>query len=231
MTEAGEQQRRRIRSFVRREGRLTPAQAYALEHLWPRYGLEALGAPLDPGAEFGRDAPCVLEIGFGDGEALLRSAVETPDSDFLGIEVHRPGVGRLLRRLEELGLDNVRVFCADATEVLAQRIPPGTLDAVRLFFPDPWPKKRHHKRRIVQPAFVQQVHSRLRTGGAFHMATDWEAYALHMLEVMRTAEGFANTAPDGGFVPRPSQRPLTKFEQRGRSRGHGVWDLLFRRID
>lgn len=223
------EQRRRIRSFVRREGRLTPGQARALERLWPRYGLDAEGAPLDLDALFGRAAPRVLEIGFGDGEALVHMAAAAAQQDFLGIEVHRPGVGRLLRRLEELGLDNVRVFCADATEVLATRIPPAALDAVHLFFPDPWPKKRHHKRRIVQPAFVQVLRGRLRIGGLFHMATDWEEYAAHMLEVMSAAEGFSNTAPEGGYVARPPQRPLTKFEARGHARGHGVWDLVFRR--
>ena len=220
---------RRIRSFVRREGRLTPGQQRALEVLWPRFGIEAEAGLLDLDAVFGRHAPRVLEIGFGNGESLLQMALAAPEQDFLGIEVHRPGVGRLLHRIEEEQITNIRVMCTDAVEVLERQLPPDSLDRVLLFFPDPWHKKRHHKRRILQPAFAERVRSRLKPGGLFHMATDWENYAEHMLAVMSAVPGYRNTADDGAYVPRPDYRPLTKFEQRGQRLGHGVWDLIFER--
>jgi len=215
---------------VRREGRLTPGQQRALDRLWPRYGVDYAETPLDFDALFGRAAPRVLEIGFGNGESLAGIAAEHPEQDFIGIEVHRPGVGHLLRELEALGIDNVRVIAHDGVEVLNNQIPDASLDAVYLFFPDPWPKKRHHKRRIVQPDFVQRLRRKLKVGGVFHLATDWEDYAGHMLAVMRGAEGFANLAADGAYSPRPDHRPVTKFEQRGQRLGHGVWDLLFERV-
>ncbi|WP_297527334.1 tRNA (guanosine(46)-N7)-methyltransferase TrmB [Thiohalobacter sp.] len=218
---------RRVRSFVRREGRLTRSQARALETLLPRWGLADGDAPLDLDALFGRSAPRTLEIGFGNGESLARMAAASPDQDFLGIEVHRPGVGHLLLEIERLGLGNVRVLCADAVEVLEKRIQDETLDWVLLFFPDPWPKKRHHKRRILQPAFIDLVGRKLRPGGRFHMATDWEDYARQMLETMDAAPGFRNTAGRGRFAPGPGDRPETKFERRGRRLGHGVWDLVY----
>lgn len=221
---------RTIRSFIRRQGRLTPAQQRALDILFPQFGIESGSGLLDFSALYGRTAPRILEIGFGNGDSLAAIAQAHPENDYLGIEVHTPGVGHLLLKIEELALNNVRVMCDDAVEVLTQRIPPDSLDAIYLFFADPWPKKRHHKRRIVQTEFVQLLRRRLKVGGIFHMATDWENYAQHMLEVMRAAEGFRNTAASGEYVPRPDYRPLTKFEQRGQRLGHGVWDLIFERI-
>lgn len=223
--------RRRIRSYVRREGRITPSQARALRELWPRYGIECQAEALDLDVAFGRSCTGqrVLEVGFGNGEVLAHLAGEYPQNDYLGIEVHRPGVGHLLLEIEKRNLANVRVICHDAVEVLTQCLPAASLDQVLLFFPDPWPKKRHHKRRIVQPDFVELVAGRLRPGGLFHLATDWENYAEQMLSVMQQSRDFQNAAPDGEFAARPSSRPVTKFERRGRRLGHGVWDLLFRR--
>ena len=198
---------RRIRSFVRREGRLTGAQQRALDSLWPRYGVDYREQVLDLEALFGRHAPCTLEIGFGDGRALAAMAERHPEWNFLGIEVHRPGVGGLLLRIEELELANVRVICHDAVEVLAHDIPDAALDAVQVFFPDPWPKKRHHKRRLIQAEFVQLIRRKLRLGGRLHLATDWEHYAAHMMDVMSAAEGFRNAAGVGVYVARPENRP------------------------
>ena len=221
---------RRIRSFVRREGRLTPGQQRAMDELFPRFGIEEGNNVLDLDALFGRRAPRILEIGFGNGESLAEIAKSHPGNDYIGIEVHRPGVGHLLIRIEELGLTNVRVVCADAVEVLQRQVPDGALDALYLFFPDPWHKKRHHKRRQVQPEWAQLVRRKLKLGGRLHMATDWENYAGQMLEVLSHAEGFSNTSPDGSFVPKPDYRPETKFERRGQRLGHGVWDLVFEKI-
>ncbi len=221
---------RRIRSFVRREGRLTSGQQRALDALWPRFGLEADGTPLDLDAAFGRHAARVLEIGFGNGESLAEMAAGAPYTDFIGIEVHRPGVGHLLMRIEAQGLTNVRVMCADAVEVLEHQIPDGTLARVQLFFPDPWHKRRHHKRRIVQPGFVALLARKLAHGGHLHFATDWQNYAEHMLEVLKASPDLGNAAPPGeDYCPRPPYRPLTKFEARGQRLGHGVWDLIFER--
>lgn len=220
---------RTVRSFVRRQGRITAAQERALAELWPRFGIEAGEALLDLDEVFGRKAPRVLEIGFGDGANLAAMAEAHPENDYLGIEVHRPGVGRLLMQVGEKGLTNVRVMCTDAVEVLTRQIPDGALDAVLLFFPDPWHKTRHHKRRIVQPGFVDLVRHKLVIGGRFYMATDWEDYARHMLDVMRAAPGFQNCSPQGDYIPRPDFRVLTKFERRGQRLGHGVWDLTFTR--
>ncbi len=220
---------RRIRSFVRREGRLTPGQQRAMDVLFPRFGLEPEDGPFELDAIFGRSAPRILEIGFGNGESLAEIARHHPENDYIGIEVHRPGVGHLLRKIEELGLSNLRVVCADAVEVLEHNIPDGSLDGLYLFFPDPWHKKRHHKRRQVQPEWAQLVRRKLRIGGKLHMATDWQEYAEHMLAVLSVAEGFSNTSPDGGYLPRPDYRPETKFERRGQRLGHGVWDLIFAR--
>ena len=221
--------RRGVRSFVVRAGRMTAAQERAWTELWPRYGVETADAPLDLPAIFGRAAPLTLEIGFGNGESLVALTAAHPERDFLGLEVHRPGVGHLMLRAEELGLTNVRAACRDAVEVLQLCIAPGSLDEVLLYFPDPWPKKRHHKRRIVQPEFVALVASRLREGGAFRMATDWQPYSEHMLEVASACAQLRNASPDGGFVPRPDSRPVTRFERRGQRLGHGVWDLAFTR--
>ena len=219
---------RPIRSFVRRLGRFTEGQRRAFEKHWAQYGVDNSDAPLDFAQWFGRAAPVVVEIGFGNGESLATMAAAAPEKNFLGIEVHRPGVGQLLNRLAGLGLTNVRVIEADATEVLARRVAPAALAAVQLFFPDPWPKKRHHKRRLVQPAFAELVRTRLAPGGVFHMATDWQDYAQQMMDVMSAAPGYENVAGAGRFDARGA-RPLTKFEQRGERLGHGVWDLRFRR--
>ncbi len=220
---------RRIRSFVRREGRLTRGQDRALQELWPVMGVEFRDEMLDLAKLFGREAPVVLEIGFGMGKSLVEMAAAAPEKNFIGIEVHRPGVGACLPSAQEAGITNLRLFCHDAVEVLGQMIPDQSIDTLQLFFPDPWHKSRHHKRRIVQPAFVQMLRPKLKIGGVFHMATDWENYAEHMVEVMSVAEGFANTVTDGVYAPRPDSLPLTKFEQRGHRLGHGVWDLLFAR--
>jgi tRNA (guanine-N7-)-methyltransferase len=221
--------RRAVRSFVVRAGRMTTAQERAWRELWPRYGLDTGGAPLDFAATFGREAPRTLEVGFGNGETLVALAAAHPDRDHLGIEVHRPGVGHLLLRMREFGLGNLRVICRDALEVLRECIPEASLDEVLVYFPDPWPKKRHHKRRIVQPQFVALVASRLRPGGVLRMATDWEPYAARMLVVAGACPLLVNESADGGYVERPQSRPVTRFERRGQRLGHGVWDLAFRR--
>ena len=218
-------QRRAVRSFVLRAGRMGPGQARALDNLGPRYLLPFAAAPLDLDAVFGRHAPVVLEIGFGMGDATAQMAKAAPHTDFLGVEVHLPGVGALLKRIGELDLRNVRVIRHDAVDVLEQMIAPGSLAGIHLFFPDPWHKARHHKRRIVQPAFVRLLASRLAPGGYVHVATDWEPYAAQMLEVLGAEPMLRNSA--GGYAPRPAHRPETKFERRGIGLGHGVRDLLF----
>lgn len=221
--------RRPIRSFVRREGRLTPAQRRALDNLLSRYGVLPGDDVLDFASLFGRRAPVHLEIGFGNGEALAAMAAAHPEQDYLGIEVHRPGVGALLRRLDADGIHNVRVLVTDASEVLERRIPDASLSAVYLFFPDPWPKKRHHKRRLVQPAFIERLRDKLQPGGTLHLATDEEDYARHMLAVLSQAPDFENLAGAGQFAVRSPVRPLTRFERRGQRLGHGIRDLVFRR--
>ncbi|QKJ88581.1 tRNA (guanine-N(7)-)-methyltransferase [Paramixta manurensis] len=221
---------RRIRSFVRRQGRLTKGQQAALDTLWPVMGVEYQPMPLDLATLFGRDGPVVLEIGFGMGASLVAMASGNPHQNFLGIEVHAPGVGACLSAAEEAGVSNLRVMCHDAVEVLENMIPDNSLRMVQLFFPDPWHKARHNKRRIVQLPFVELVLSKLKLGGVFHMATDWQAYAEHMLEVMNSVQGFKNLSENHDYVPRPESRPLTKFEQRGQRLGHGVWDLMFERV-
>jgi tRNA (guanine-N7-)-methyltransferase len=218
---------RPIRSFVLRTSRLSPAQRRACENLMPRYGVPFRDAPLDLAAVFGRTAPKILEIGFGMGETTARIAAAHPESDYLGIEVHTPGIGNLLQVLERDKVTNVRIVQHDAVEVLECMIAPGTLDGVHVFFPDPWPKKRHHKRRLLQPPFVALLARRLKRGGYVHAATDWEEYAAQMLEVLSAEPLLENTAE--GYAPRPEYRPLTKFEERGLKLGHGVWDLVFRR--
>jgi len=221
---------RTVRSFVKREGRLTKGQAAALERSWPTMGLTHQQGLLDLTQVFGREAPTVLEIGFGMGKSLVAMAAAAPEKNFIGIEVHRPGVGACLMEAETAGLTNLRVYEHDAVEVLRDCIADGALDTVQVFFPDPWHKKRHHKRRLIQPAFVEALRPKLALGGVLHLATDWENYAEHMLEVMSGAANWRNLAEDQGYIPRPSERPLTKFEQRGERLGHGVWDLKFSRI-
>jgi tRNA (guanine-N7-)-methyltransferase len=221
---------RTIRSFVRREGRLTPSQERAIDQLWPRYSLEQADAVLNLDKLFGRNAPKVLEIGFGNGASLAEMAQKQADHDFIGVEVHRPGVGQLLNAIEHMGLTNLRVECTDAVELLKQRFPSACLDRVQIYFPDPWHKKRHHKRRIIQPDFVKLLADRIKPGGYLHLATDWQHYADHMLEDISQNNDFVNCADAGqNYIPRPDYRPLTKFEQRGHRLGHGVWDLLFKR--
>lgn len=229
-SESSEKIMRKVRSYVRREGRLTVGQQRALDELWPQMGIEAEGAVLDFNAVFGRVAPVTLEIGFGMGDSLAEMALNAPEQDFIGIEVHRPGVGRLLAALEEQGSTNVRVFCHDAVEILEQRIPDASLDRVLLFFPDPWHKKRHNKRRIVQQPFLDMLRLKLKPGGIFHMATDWQDYAEWMMIEMNEAQGFENTLGPDQYSPRPDYRPITKFERRGQRLGHGVWDLLFKKV-
>jgi tRNA (guanine-N7-)-methyltransferase len=221
--------RRRIRSFVLRQGRMTEAQERAFAQHWARYGLEVDEAPRDYDAIFRRRADRVLEIGFGNGEALRHAARNEPDRDFIGIEVHRPGVGRVLNSLAGDGSDNVRVYCHDAVEVLAQDVADASLGEIRIYFPDPWPKKRHHKRRLVQPAFAALLAQKLVPGGLLHLATDWQAYAEHMWDVLDAVPALRNEAGARGWFPRPAWRPETHFEARGMKLGHGVWDLLYRR--
>jgi tRNA (guanine-N7-)-methyltransferase len=223
-------ERRPIRSFVMRAGRMTSGQTRALEELWPRYGVAYAAAPLDLDALFARAAPRTLEIGFGNGEHLARLAQAHPERDYLGIEVHRPGVGHLLMLAQTQDLTNIRVSDHDAVEVLNHQLPPESLDEVLVLFPDPWHKKRHHKRRLIQPPFVELVASRLKTGGVFRLATDWEEYATQMLEVLSGAPAlFTNLSAGGDWMPRPEERAPTRFEKRGARLGHGVWDLAFRR--
>ncbi len=221
---------RTIKSYVVRSGRMTPGQEKAFQENWSRFGIEADGQWLDFQALYGRNAPVILEIGFGMGDSLFEMAVAHPENNYLGIEVHKPGVGRLLGNIKKQALTNLKLMKFDALEVLTRQIPDESLSAVYLFFPDPWHKTRHHKRRIVQDDFIQLIRSKLALQGQFHMATDWQNYAQHMLEHMQRAEGFNNAAPDGTYIPRPDYRPMTKFEHRGKRLGHGVWDILFTKI-
>ncbi|MGH8706009.1 MAG: tRNA (guanosine(46)-N7)-methyltransferase TrmB [Burkholderiales bacterium] len=218
---------RPVRSYVLRQGRTTPAQRRALKELYPRFGIAFADAFLDFRREFGREAPVVLEIGSGMGETTAEIASANPGTDFIALEVHSPGVGSLLRKLETLELRNLRVIRHDAVEVLERMIADGSLAGIHLFFPDPWPKKRHHKRRLVQPAFAALAARKLVPGGTLHAATDWQDYAEQMLAVLAAEPLLENSAP--GFAARPALRPLTKFERRGLGLGHRVWDLLFRR--
>ncbi|MFN2288331.1 MAG: tRNA (guanosine(46)-N7)-methyltransferase TrmB [Chromatocurvus sp.] len=221
--------RRPIRSFVLRGGRMTDGQRRAFDRDWGRWGLDYSPQPLNLDDLFGPDSPRVLEIGFGMGQSLVEMAAADPQAYYIGIEVHRPGVGSLLHLVSEQGLTNLRVFCHDAVDILRDCIPASALDKVQIFFPDPWHKKRHHKRRLIQRDFVDLVVTRLRAGGTLHLATDWEPYARQMLEILSANPLLQNTSDDGTYVPRPESRPLTRFEQRGTRLGHGVRDLLFTR--
>ena len=220
---------RSVRSYVMRAGRITEAQQRALATLWPRFGVEFGLGPLDMDRLFGRSAPRSLEIGFGNGEHLLERALATPERDFIGVEVHRPGVGHLLLAAGKVELTNLRVIAHDAVDVLQYQIPAASLDEVQLLFPDPWPKARHHKRRLVQPDFARLVASRLRPGGRLHLATDWEPYADEMLQVLNACEALRNCAENGGFIDQVMLRSATRFELRGRRLGHRVRELLFAR--
>lgn len=223
--------RRSVRSFVLRQGRATAGQERALAQLWPKYGVEYSPARLDLQTLFGRAAPRMLEIGFGAGEALLEFATAHPEMDCIGIEVHRPGVGRLLLGAEAASLRNLRVICHDAVEVLQHQLAPGSIELAHIFFPDPWPKKRHHKRRLIQAPFVELLASTIAPGGTLRLATDWEPYAQQMREVIDASSMFVNVAADAGFVARSAERALTRFELRGQRLGHGVWDLEYRRTN
>ena len=218
---------RPIRSYVLRQGRTTPAQQRALDELFPRFGLPFAASPIDTREIFGREAPLVLEIGFGMGESSAAIAQANPQNDYLGIEVHTPGVGSLLKRIEAASLSNLRIIQHDAAEVVRNMIPPASLAGVHIFFPDPWPKKRHHKRRLIQPQFVSLLCERMKPGAYLHATTDWEEYAQQILEVLSTELRLANTTDR--FAIRPEYRTLTKFEQRGLKLGHPVWDIVFRK--
>jgi tRNA (guanine-N7-)-methyltransferase len=226
-----EKHHRPIRSFVRRAGRLTSSQLRALEELWPAFGLEFNGRPIDFNAVFGRAAPVVLEIGFGNGDTLVELAAAAPDKNFLGIEVHEPGVGHCLIAANSAGITNLKLIVHDAIEVLGEQIPPASLARINLYFPDPWPKKRHHKRRIVQPAFLDLCADRLESGGTIHIATDWANYAEHIDEVFAGSSRFRCTERREHDGDRPFERPGTKFERRGLRHGHRIFDWRFEKID
>ena len=225
-----EPRNRPIRSFVVRAGRMTVGQARALEECWPRYGVEYSPMPLDLDALFGRSAPRTLEIGFGNGEHLAALARSHPERDYLGVEVHRPGVGHLFMLAAANGSTNLRASQHDAVEVLRDQLAPAALDEVLVLFPDPWHKKRHNKRRLIQPPFVELVASRLKPGGVFRLATDWEEYALQIRDVLNASASFRNLSPTSDWMPRPDERAPTRFEKRGARLGHGVWDLAFERV-
>ena len=221
--------RRTIRSFVRRAGRITPSQERALHELWPDYGVEYAESLIDFDTLFERTAPVVLEIGFGNGESLVELAAASPDLDFLGIEVHEPGVGHCLLKAEEAGVRNLKVVAHDAIEVLKNQVPAGSLARVNLYFPDPWPKKRHHKRRIVQPEFVNLIADRLVDGGTLNVATDWANYAEHIDEILSRSDRFTCTECRDHEGDQPFERPQTKFERRGLRKGHGISDRCFKK--
>lgn len=219
----------RIKSFVRRKGRITPGQNFALENHWERFCLNP-DIDVNFAEVFGNDAPLIVEIGFGNGDSLAKMAAENPEKNYIGIEVHRPGVGHLLMKIDEMQLSNVRIYCHDAIEILEKRVSNQSLAGLHLFFPDPWHKKKHHKRRIVRDNFVELLARKLAPNGYFHTATDWENYAEWMVEILNRAPNFENLSPTQTFCERPGYRPLTKFEQRGIRLGHGVWDVMFKRV-
>lgn len=223
--------RRQIRSFVLRQGRLTKGQEQALEKLWSSCGIDYNDQhQLDFNQLYVHQQPIVLEIGFGMGASLIEMAEKNKNENFLGIEVHRPGVGACLMAIEQHQLNNIRLMCHDAVEVLENMVADASLSKVQIFFPDPWHKAKHNKRRIIQPEFVQLLRKKLKMDGILHLATDWQHYAEHMLEVLNSAFGFQNVSLNNGYIPRPDYRPMTKFEKRGLNLGHGVWDLQFKRI-
>ena len=226
-----EYRKKSIRSYVVRAGRMTDGQRNAFETSWSTYGLKLADGAIDTDAVFGRTGPKVLEIGFGMGDSLLQMAAAEPKTDFIGIEVHPPGVGTIMNTAKAEGIQNLRVYLADANDVLEECFASHSIDRLQLYFPDPWHKKKHNKRRIVQPEFVQLVREKLRPGGVLHMATDWEHYAEQMLETLDAAEGFENIAGIGQYSSRPDYRPMTKFEKRGERLGHGVWDLIYKKLN
>ena len=219
-----------IRSYVIRSGRLTQSQKKAFDETWANYGLSLFSGPLDQQQVFGRPAPLIVEVGFGSGDSLLTMATANPEIDFVGIEVYASGVGQLMNNAAKQGVSNLRIYMADAVDVLQECIVDSSISRFQLFFPDPWHKKKHHKRRIVQSHFVDLIRRKLMLTGVCHFATDWQNYADEMMSIMTTAEGLDNQSGEYQFSPRPSYRPETKFEKRGERLGHGVWDLLFERI-
>jgi len=223
--------KRKIRSFVRREGRMTTGQTLAYQSMMPLYGVGYKKQALDFKNLFGNSSPVSIEVGFGMGASLVEQAYRYPECNFLGIEVHRPGVGSLLVKVKELELTNVRVISHDAVEVLSDMIADSSIELLQLFFPDPWHKRKHHKRRIVNSEFVQLLHKKIKNGGHFHMATDWQDYAKHMLSVMQASQGWKNCSETNDYIPRPDDRPITKFQKRGEGLGHGNWDLMFMRCN
>lgn len=222
---------RSVRSFVVRGGRTTPGQSRAYDQCWPKFGIEYKESPIDWSSEFGREAPLWIEIGFGNGIQTAHMAELYPHINFVGIEVHMPGVGQLLSQIQERKLENLRIMRHDAVEVLQNCVLDGQAERFLLFFPDPWPKKKHHKRRIVQTDFTKLIIQKLKSDGYFHMATDWEEYALHMLETINIEKDLSNQSANNEYIPPPEYRLTTKFENRGIKRGHGVWDLLFQKIN
>lgn len=224
-----EYKKKSIRSYVVRGGRMTDAQEKAFNRWWPQFGLSLFDGAVDLSQLFNREAPLVLEIGFGMGDSLVYMAENEPEKNFIGIEVHPPGVGRLINNAGKAELENIKVYMADAVDVLEDCIADASIDRFQLYFPDPWHKKKHNKRRIIQPEFVQALRQKIKIGGVIHLATDWEPYAEHMMEVMCAAEGFKNCEGDYHYAPRPDYRPITKFEKRGERLGHGVWDVMFER--
>lgn len=228
MTESAPKFLRHIRSFVKREGKLTKGQQSAIEDLWSEFGVVLSDGEIDLPAIFGRDAETIMEIGFGNGLSLADMAENHPHSNFFGVEVHKPGLGSLLVQVRKRGLNNIRVSHDDAVLVLNQQIAANSLDRLQIFFPDPWHKKRHHKRRLIQPEFIKAVVQRLKPGGVIHIATDWQNYAEHILEVLSHADGLQNTVTD--YADKPAYRPETKYERRGIGLGHGVWDLVFKKL-
>lgn len=216
-----------IRSFVRRGGRLTNGQKSALKTLWPIYGVDNSASIVDLDVLFGRPTAKVLEIGFGMGDSLATMALSNSDIDYLGIEIHRPGIGHLLSLAKKSNIKNLRIINQDAVEALQTNIPDQSFDTIQIFFPDPWPKQRHHKRRLIQPEFSDMLIKKLKFGGKLHLATDWEDYAQHMLNVLNKLQKISNTSHQGTFIERPLSRPITKFERRGTNLGHKVWDLLY----
>ncbi len=220
---------RKIRSFVRREGRLTPGQKRALTTLWPEYGIPFSDEKLTLRKVFGNKNPVTLEIGFGNGKSLAKMAAAAPQRNFIGIEVHRPGVGNLLRQCQRQELGNIRVMCDDAVDILSTMIPAQSLDTVQIFFPDPWHKKRHHKRRLIQTEFLQLLASKQPPSATFHFATDWEEYAEHTIEVINQEQTYQQITAAPHYHQRPTFRPETKFERRGQKLGHKIWDIIFQR--
>lgn len=230
MTNSDSQNNRPVRSYVVRSGRLTDSQRKAIDKHWQDHVLNFTGAALDLSAAFSRTAPLTLEIGFGMGASMVAMAESEPNTNFLGIEVHRPGLGKVLQEISTRKLENLKLLCHDAKEVVELGIAPGSLQRILVLFPDPWPKKRHHKRRLIQSEFVELLASRLTAQGTLHLATDWQAYAEHMLEVLEASPTLINANGAGAYWEKPS-RPGTKFEARGRRLGHGVWDLLYKKVE